>query len=319
MEGKRIRCGSRKEQTCKEVPEVCIWDGQKCKLRNLKGPKTNACGRRKETRCKELPEMCDWNGIKCVPKKKVVHSPQVTPKTVVCARRKEVKCKEAPHICTWDGSKCKNLDKAVITPKRTTVKTPAKSPDKKHVELIEKLQNRHCMYYSQDSNAELQHKVMVDFKDCHKTKYDSKYKPLTNVHIGQRKLLLSEIQMLTEYYRHNTHPPVVLYVGAAPGTHLILLSYMFPDAFFVLYDGAKFDPQLKQYPRIYEIHEGTNGFVTTAVIHNIKKRLNLHLPANQSRLLFVSDIRLGNDDKAEFEHGVMRDMQLQEEWMDILT
>lgn len=80
---------------------------------------------------------------------------------------------------------------------------------------------------------------------------EEKYKPRTAeddrtvVHYGQRKLLLSEIEFLTNVcislpakLKHKRI--VVIYAGAAPGDHIDLLYSMFPFIKFVLVDPAKF-------------------------------------------------------------------------------
>jgi hypothetical protein len=149
---------------------------------------------------------------------------------------------------------------------------------------------------------------------CLKEPYNSKYRAATNVHLGQRKLMLSEVQMLLEYYKKSRSPPIVVYIGAAPGTHLLYLSEMFPDVSFILYDGARIDRQLKAWPRVYEIHEGRDGFFTNEKCHQLKKRL----AAQKRPVLFVSDIRLAEEDDTKFEHNVTRDMELQKEWVQIL-
>jgi hypothetical protein len=74
-----------------------------------------------------------------------------------------------------------------------------------------------------------------DIKEC------LPYEPHTSnrnmgLHIGQRKLLLSEVQFLT---KHNT--PYCVYAGSAPGHKTHLLSNMFPDIKFILIDPNKFD------------------------------------------------------------------------------
>jgi len=57
------------------------------------------------------------------------------------------------------------------------------------------------------------------------------------IHWGQRKLLMSEIEFLTEYSRPGQ---TVVDAGAAPGHHTNFLSTMFPDLFFVLVDPSPF-------------------------------------------------------------------------------
>lgn len=62
----------------------------------------------------------------------------------------------------------------------------------------------------------------------------------TVVNSRQRKLILSEIQFLTNYLSKGVYKPIVVYAGAAPGIHIRLLSSMFPDVEFHLYDPGEF-------------------------------------------------------------------------------
>lgn len=245
-----------------------------------------------------------------------------------CGRRKEKKCKEAPETCIWDGEKCafqnklsqvkasKRKESSVspnhVVPQQSKPPVKHQSSSPPFVSDLKRLENRHCVYYASNASHRLEHTDRAHIRGCHKTPYDPSFKSTTNVHIGQRKLLLSEIQLLTEYFEKQSTPSVVLYVGAAPGTHLVLLSQMFPNVKFVLYDGARFDPILKRFPETFELHEGESGFVTTPLVRTLAKRFA------STHMLFVSDIRLGDDDKHAFEQGVVRDMQLQQEWMEIL-
>jgi cap2 methyltransferase len=59
----------------------------------------------------------------------------------------------------------------------------------------------------------------------------------TVIHWGQRKLLMSEIEFLTLYGKTSQ---MVVYAGAAPGTHIALLSNMFPELHFFCVDPAPF-------------------------------------------------------------------------------
>ncbi|CAF1645437.1 unnamed protein product [Rotaria magnacalcarata] len=63
----------------------------------------------------------------------------------------------------------------------------------------------------------------------------------TTEHWGQRKLLLTEIEFLTTYGAGRQF--LVIYAGAAPGSHLNFLSSLFPNLEFVLFDTAQFDVQ----------------------------------------------------------------------------
>jgi len=97
------------------------------------------------------------------------------------------------------------------------------------------------------------------------------------IHWGQRKLLLSEIEFLTHYSELST---LVVYAGAAPGSHIPILCEMFPKHQFVLYDPNQFDPVLSKYPQITTIQE-----------YFMDKDAEYYLGKD---VLFISDIRTAN-------------------------
>jgi hypothetical protein len=186
------------------------------------------------------------------------------------------------------------------------------------LEKLSKLKNKHCYLYAEQQDNELPFSLEIDLNDvAHTAPYDETYQPLTNVHMGQRKLLLSEIQLMIEYYKtygkDSTKTPLILYIGSAPGIHLPYLHRMFPKLKFVLYDGAKFDKSLYQSPETFEIHDGPDGFFTT------EKALELKEKYDNYDLLFVCDIRLSSDNISEAGKNVMKDMRNQEEWVRILN
>jgi hypothetical protein len=173
----------------------------------------------------------------------------------------------------------------------------------KSVKEANEMNNRHCNLVSSSKNT-LPFSHTLTYK--HLEKYDEKLK-VDNIHLGQRKLLLSEIQLLTTYYKKNKEHPIVCYLGSAPGSHLLFLSYLFPFVKFILFDGSPMDPKLKLHKR-YELH---NAFFTDDVCREIKDR-------KLDNLLLISDIRLGSTDKTKFEDQVSRDNELQLGWLKIL-
>ena len=61
------------------------------------------------------------------------------------------------------------------------------------------------------------------------------------IHWGQRKLLLTVIQFLTLFWDPTQVPnPVVVYAGAAPGNNIGVISQLFPEVEFHLYDPRPF-------------------------------------------------------------------------------
>ena len=63
---------------------------------------------------------------------------------------------------------------------------------------------------------------------------------------NQLKTLLTEIQFLNVAWSNVLHPkPVLVYVGAAPGSHIYPLVQLFPWFEYHLYDTGEFDPRLE--------------------------------------------------------------------------
>lgn len=289
------RCKGRKEKGCLEEKDLCSWNGTSCSSKVTTTTTKIRCAGRKEKGCLEVPDKCSWNETSC--SSKVI--PEKT--TIRCAARKEKGCNEALTVCSWNNE-TKKCSAHSLSAKASA------SPTKVHA-----IANRHCMYFG--NKIELLHKTKVNLNTCLKETYDPKFKSDTNVHLGQRKLMLSEIQLLLEYYKKNAVHPTIVYIGAAPGTHLLHLSEMFPFVKFVLFDGAVFDKRLHEWPNVYEIHEGKKGFFTTEKCKDLKAHLTR---SKINNIIFISDIRLGNEDSEMFEKGILKDMELQKEWVQIM-
>ena len=93
-------------------------------------------------------------------------------------------------------------------------------------------------------------------------------------HLGQLKLLLTEIMFLSKTWKHGKK---VLYVGAAHGYHIYYLAKMFPMLTFDLWDPGKFD--IEEHPNIKIF----NKFFTNDIAKSYK--------AQGNNILFISDIR----------------------------
>lgn len=172
----------------------------------------------------------------------------------------------------------------------------------------ERLNNRHCSFVTPSSVRIPFSTTMTRFNKT--VGYDKKETLSHNVHLGQRKLLLSEIQLLTLYYNNNVKShPIVVYVGASPGTHLDFLHYLFPNVKFILYDAS---PIKLKNNDVYEIYK---QYFTDETCIALKQRF---AKSPNVDMLFVSDIRLGANSNKEFEDQVLRDNELQLGWMKIL-
>lgn len=124
-----------------------------------------------------------------------------------------------------------------------------------------------------------------------------------NVHWGQRKLLLSEILFLTRFWNPQEIPePIIVYAGAAPANHIPLLSQLFPECLFHLYD-----PQPFHIKNTEKIHLHQKLFTTQEVCQW----------ANRNNIFFISDIRTANAQKQQLqphEETIIKDMKLQASW-----
>ena len=147
--------------------------------------------------------------------------------------------------------------------------------------------------------------------DAPKMEYRSrKDEAKTVIHWGQRKLLMSEIEFL------NMAPPpegtrcVVIYAGAAPGTHVKVLSELFPLHRFVLVDPAKFTVQ-------------TDGdrIITRRALFSAELANELKAEYEGWHVLFVSDVRSTDyqrETKEENERRIKADMDAQALWHTVL-
>ena len=126
---------------------------------------------------------------------------------------------------------------------------------------------------------------------------------LKNLHWGQRKLLLSEIEFLTNYWNEYDQnlKKYVLYVGAAPGEHIKHLIKLFPTIHFILYDPAPFTIKPSDNVTIHQ------EYFTD---EDVQKYKNMNL-------FFISDIRereVGKyklDDPTKFNEKIKEEMALQ--------
>ncbi len=139
------------------------------------------------------------------------------------------------------------------------------------------------------------------------------------VHWGQRKLHISEMEVLNEYYfdpiKRNNKPIMMIYVGSAPGDHLPLLSDMYPEVKFILYDPRDFNQKLynSPYDTKFNIHQ--------QLFMDADAKEIAALTANGSYfVIFVSDIRsIGSDSgDVKIEEAVKADMKMQADWVKII-
>lgn len=129
------------------------------------------------------------------------------------------------------------------------------------------------------------------------------------LHLGQLKLLISEICFLTKFMHMKNI--LVVYVGGAEGYHIKKLAELFPNMSFELYDACKFSITETKNIKIY------NRYFTDDDAHNYK--------TSKQNILFISDIRnhptknvkdVGID--SDVEKNVINDMEMQKKWIRII-
>ena len=127
--------------------------------------------------------------------------------------------------------------------------------------------------------------------------------PITTVHWGQLKMLLTTIIFLIRKNKEKYNEIIVIYAGAAKGTNIILLSKMFPNINWVLVDPKEFDNQLYNINKITILKE----FFTNELAANLKKQYE------DKTIFFISDIRLDTDDD-----NIIKDQENNYNWSRIL-
>ena len=169
-------------------------------------------------------------------------------------------------------------------------------------------QNPHCGQWQEIHDEQIPPEGELSRKlDLEKSFYE--YDPMkklrkTTCHWGQRKLFASELEFLSNYYEKND---TVIYIGSAPGTHLVLLSELFPELSFILYDPREFDKQLYLNPKftIFQKFFGDGDA----------------LRYKDQNYLLVSDIRtaeLETDEDSWIERKVASDMRYQQRWYNLM-
>uniref|UniRef100_A0A6C0M140 Cap-specific mRNA (nucleoside-2'-O-)-methyltransferase n=1 Tax=viral metagenome TaxID=1070528 RepID=A0A6C0M140_9ZZZZ len=145
-------------------------------------------------------------------------------------------------------------------------------------------------------------------------KYDPRLQT-NNIHWGQMKLILTEIEFLTAKARND--PTVVLYIGGAPGNHIPYLSMMFPNVLFILYDPLPFS--IQETDRII-IHQELFTDDTVERMRNIECLLisDIRTPRQTRDECLASHPEYGRDMRRvnkeidrKFEQDIVSDMELQ--------
>lgn len=136
------------------------------------------------------------------------------------------------------------------------------------------------------------------------------------LHYGQRKLILSEVEFLSALMEtpRSEKPILVVYAGAANGSHLPFLFELFPKVEFILIDPAPFCDAVR---RIADkptgpIAEIIEACCTDELCMRIKRDY-----CGSHRIVLVSDIRSGVPSRStnkEHTDMIMRDNKWQQGW-----
>lgn len=131
-----------------------------------------------------------------------------------------------------------------------------------------------------------------------------------NCHWGQLKLLFSEIEFLTlcsEYF--DVNECLIVYVGAGSGgderIKNLFMKEFYPNVSMLLYDPTPFT--ITENENII-IRTGEAGFFTDSKVEEVLKI------ANGRKILYLSDIRLSDENKAVKESLIYDNMVEQQRW-----
>ena len=147
-------------------------------------------------------------------------------------------------------------------------------------------------------------------KPTDKWKYfdDIKIPTLTNCHWGALKLFYSELEFMVHVSKYiNVNECLVLYIGAQPGFRLkyLFIKHFYPNIKMLLYDPRDFD--IKEDEQII-IKTSASGWFTDETIDEVLKI------ANGRKIIYITDIRLSDDDNYTREYLIHDDMQKQQRW-----
>jgi Poly A polymerase regulatory subunit len=136
--------------------------------------------------------------------------------------------------------------------------------------------------------------------------------PENNLHWGQRKLLLSEIDFLNRYYdSFDKGDKYILYIGASPGQHINYLKKMFPEIKFFLYDRVRTKVTLSDdviFYKQYFTDEDAEKY----------KNMNLFLICDIRNLEVRHHRRKDKSSQTTFDEIIYDDMIKQKKWCQII-
>lgn len=190
--------------------------------------------------------------------------------------------------------KTKNMEFLDLSLGNTLTKNTLKIKNFKKVDnSIKKTKLTDCYYLPEDQRKKYEYNTI-----------------LVNIHWGQLKLFMSEFFTLTEHVDFGVVKKV-LYIGAAPGNHIIALVDFFEELEFHLYDTQDFDSRLKSLDNV-KINQ---RYFTDEDLENWKSKDKDYILISDIRSLDYSPDKRDKKSKEKNEIAVWNDMKLQEKWV----
>jgi hypothetical protein len=158
-----------------------------------------------------------------------------------------------------------------------------------------------------DKNPELVQYIREDLPEL--AYNDRNHTLITNVHQGQRKLLMAEMEFLNRFYNPDKKT-LILYIGAGPGDHIPLLADFYPEADYDLWDPVRFNIAETDTMHIFNDYFTDNS-----------ARFYKNWYEDYDELLMISDIRTPKepgDTFDSFENKVFENMEMQRRWIEII-
>lgn len=130
----------------------------------------------------------------------------------------------------------------------------------------------------------------------------------TNCHWGALKLFYSELEFIINVSKYiDINECLVLYVGAQPGFRLkhLFVKHFFPKMKMLLYDPLDFDIEEDEQ---FIIKTGAAGWFSDETIDEVLKI------ADGRKIIYITDIRLHEDDTYTRSVMIHEDIQKQQRW-----
>lgn len=161
-----------------------------------------------------------------------------------------------------------------------------------------------------------EHRTEVSFENRKPYQKQSKHQlDRISVHNGQRKLLISEIDFLTKISRRKNAPSniIVLYIGAASGKHINMLTKLFPKYIYHLYDKMSFHETLYDNPKVKIFKK----YMDDEIAESYREMSENIIMISDIRNLDIRTTRKNSNSK-RMNNIVSTDLDMQKNWVNII-